>query len=62
MEAMQKQIEESVSTLNQKLVGRVPRPERVAESSLLPVVEAPARCGGSGVPRRGSNRRRSLLP
>ncbi|MDE3198027.1 MAG: helix-turn-helix transcriptional regulator [Acidobacteriota bacterium] len=38
MEAMQKQIEEFVSTLNLELANRQPAPERAEKNSLIPVI------------------------
>ncbi len=55
MEAMQKQIEEFVSTLNQELASRVTRPEPKMESSLIPVVEVPA---PARVPRKSARKRK----
>ncbi len=42
MEAMQTQIEEFVSTLNQELATRQPTREREEEVGLIPVIEVPS--------------------
>ncbi len=53
MEAMQKQIEEFVASLNQELANRAARPQQKPESSLVPVVEVPA-----PVARKSTRKRR----
>ena len=57
MEAMQKQIEEFVSSLNQELAKRAARPDRTEESSLIPVVEVPAPVRRKSARKRSSSQR-----
>lgn len=51
MEAMQRQIEEFVNTLNKELASRAPATERSTPQSLIPVIEVPAPAPGKS-PRK----------
>ena len=53
MEAMQKQMEEFIATLNQELAARVPVTETEEKRSLIPIIEIPA-----PAPRRTAPRKR----
>jgi MerR family transcriptional regulator, heat shock protein HspR len=41
MEAMQRQIEEFIATLNQELAAHIPKPPQPAHNSLIPVITLP---------------------
>jgi MerR family transcriptional regulator/heat shock protein HspR len=56
MEAMQRQIQEFVASLNQELATRVPPAEPDEEHSLIPVIEVPIQRTSKPAPRKSARK------